>query len=56
MACSGNLVSLKLQWSHMDIPSYLVGYIITEDNKVTVYTREITDLLPALSKKGRSTW
>ena len=51
----GNLGPLETQKSHLDILGYLVGYIVAEDNKVTVYTWEIKDLLPVLSKKSGST-
>ena len=51
----GNSVPLKLQKSHPDTPDYLVGYIIAEDNKVTVYTWEIKDVISVLNKKGGST-
>ena len=50
-----NLVLLERQKSHLDTPGYLVGYIVAEDNKVTVYTWEIKDLLLVLNKKSGST-
>ena len=51
----GNFVPLEAQKSHLDITSYLVGYIVVEGNKVTMYIWEITDLFPILSKKVGST-
>ena len=51
----GNLVLLEARKSHLDTPSYLVGYMVAEDNKVTVYTWEIKDLLSILNKKSEST-
>ena len=39
----------------MDTLGYLVGYIIIKAGRVTVYTWEIIDFLPILSKKGGST-
>ena len=50
-----NLVLIKSQRSHLDTLGYLVGYIIAEDNKVTMYTWKITDLFLVLSKKVGST-
>ena len=51
----GNLVPLETQKSHLDTPGYLVGYIVVEDNKMTMYTWEIKDLILVLSKKSGST-
>ena len=51
----GNLVPLETQKSHLDTPGHMVGYIVTEDNKVTVYTWDIKDLFPVLSKRSGST-
>ena len=34
MTCFGNLVLLKSQRSHLDTPSYLVGYIIIKAGRV----------------------
>ena len=51
----GNLVLLETKRKYLDTPSYLVGYIVAEGNKVSVYTWKIKDLLPILSKKSGST-
>ena len=51
----GNLVLLETQKSRLDIPGYLVKYVVAKGNKLTVYTWEFKDLLPILNKKSGST-
>ena len=51
----GNLVPLETRKRHLDTLGYLVGYIVVEDNKVTVYNWGIKDLLQVLNKKSGST-
>ena len=41
----GNSVPLKSRRSHLDNPSYLVGYILAKNKEVIMYTWEIMDLI-----------
>ena len=52
----GNSVLLKSRKNPLDNPGYLVGHILAEDKEVIMYTWEIMDLLPILSKKGGPTF